>query len=115
MEAKQKRLESVRVLVELLRNENCDNKMRLETAEYLVNKLLNETIERWSQNEYGRCYMIRYCECEDNGFSLQPTHDGAFYSIDDYIDIAKACQLHFYVYVKENMDGILAPTLRIYY
>lgn len=115
MEAKQKRLESVRVLVELLRNENCDNKMRLETAEYLVNKLLNETIERWSQHEYGRCYMIRYCECEDNGFSLQPTHDGSFYSIDDYIDIAKACQLHFYVYVKENMDGILTPTLRIYY
>lgn len=115
MEAKQKRLESVRVLVELLRNENCDNKMRLETAEYLVNKLLNETIEHWAQHEYGKCYMIRYCECEDNGFSLQPTYDGAFYSIDDYIDIAKACQLHFYVYVKENQNGIPTPTLRIYY
>ena len=74
-----------------------DKQTRLEVAQKLINMELNETIARWAGDPAGKCYMIRYCDCANDGFALQPTYGSVFYGIETYISIVKACQLSCYI------------------
>lgn len=86
-------------------------KKDIKTAEKLVNQLMKETLERWSQEENGKGYLIRYSMVDKDGFAIQPTHGTVFYGIEDYIKIADVTACNCYVGVSENKDGLMTPTL----
>lgn len=86
----------------------------IETASVLCNKLINEILDRWAQNEHGRNYLVRRIEKDRNTIMLQPTHSEVFYYVQDFFQVATACGCRFYVDVKENQDGKMTPTLVIH-
>ena len=92
-----------------------EKKQLLNIARTLVSDEINRTIERWSdEQENLNTYVIRYKHSNEMGFSIQPTYSDTFFSIDRYIEIAKALQLSFYVTVEPNKNNINTPTLYIY-
>ena len=94
-----------------------ENKQRFELATKLINERINEELDRWADEpEKLRIYAIRYSEYTDREMSIQPTHGDTFYTIEEYIDIARICRLPFYVDVRKNKDGqpTPTPTLHIY-
>ena len=86
----------------------------IQTARKLVNRLMNETLDRWSQKENGKVYLIRYSMVAKDGFAIQPTHGTVFYGIDEYIKIADVTGCSCYVDVSENQDGLMTPTLNFH-
>lgn len=88
---------------------------KFEIAERLINERINRELELWA-NEPGRLrtYAVRYLESTDRSMTIQPTHETVFYSIDDYIEIAKVCQLSMYVDVQPNLDNEPTPSLHMY-
>ena len=89
----------------------------LKSADRLINRTINTTLEMWSQDSNGQCYLIRHCENEadeNDVIKIQPTYSEVFYGIGDYIRIAEACGCDYYVSVEENKAGKMTPTIRIY-
>lgn len=87
----------------------------LQSAQKLVNNVLNNVIDRWGSSDGGRCYLLRHTEnSSDDHIEIQPTYSNAFYGISEFIHIAEVCGCSFYVVSRENQDGILAPTVCIY-
>lgn len=90
-------------------------KKDIQTAERLVNSLINEIIARWSSAPNGKIYMVRHTgESDDTHIVIQPTHSDTFYCLEDFIHVAEVCGCSLYMDCRENHDGIMAPTLHIY-
>lgn len=90
-------------------------KKDIQTAERLVNSLINEIIARWSSAPNGKAYMVRHTgESDDTHIVIQPTHSDTFYCLEDFIHVAEVCGCSLYMNCTENHDGIMAPTLHIY-
>lgn len=89
-------------------------KSDIKTASVLCNKLINEILDRWSQNEHGHNYIIRRIETDSHYIILQPTHSDTFFGMSDFVQVANVCGCGFYVDVQENLDGKMTPTLVIH-
>lgn len=87
----------------------------LQTAERLVNTLINEIIVHWASVPGGEIYMVRHAEQSDNThIVIQPTHADTFYCLEDFIHVAEVCGCSLFMDCQENHNGILTPTLHIY-
>lgn len=92
-----------------------DKKKLLDLASKLVNIEMNHILDMWGNDPIAlRTYAVRYASCDDTGFSVQPTHEDTFYSVDRFMQIATACHLSAYMKIAPNADGIDAPTLVMY-
>ena len=90
-------------------------KKDIQTAEKLVNSLINEIIDRWTSKPGGKAYMIRHTkDSNDKHIAIQPTYSDTFYCIEDFIHVAEVCGCSLYMNCTVNQDGIMTPTLHIY-
>ncbi len=88
---------------------------RLEIVEMLINERINRELERWANEpEKLRTYVVRYSESTNRGITIQPTHETTFYTIDEYIEMARVCQLSIYVDIQPNLDNKPTPSLHIF-
>lgn len=88
---------------------------KLEIAEMLINERINLELELWANEpEKLRDYAVRYSKSTDQNIAIQPTHGTSFYTIDDYVEIARVCQLSMYVDIQPNLDNKPTPTLHMY-
>lgn len=87
-------------------------KKDLKCAGILVNQLINETIELFSND---RDFLVRHAPSScDMCLVIQPTYSPIFYSMGKFIQIAVACGCSYYVKAELNMENVYTPTLHIY-
>lgn len=86
----------------------------LQIASKLINEVINELIERYACRQDGKCYLLSRLDDGIEDIVVQPTYSPTLYSPDEIIHIAEALKLHYYFEVRENLAGVMTPTIHIF-
>ena len=90
-------------------------KKEKDIAEKLVNSVINQINDRWASDLGGKCYLVRHTEDSNSEcIMIQPTYSDTFFYITEFISVAEACGCSLYVTCRENLNGIMTPTLYIF-
>lgn len=74
----------------------------------------DEIFQRYGRTEQGKCYLVKLDTSYVDRIVLSSTYDTAFFYVDDFIQIAKACGMTYYLRVGETIDHEPTPELVIY-
>lgn len=80
----------------------------------LVNVQINEILSRYAGTEQGKCYLVRLDTDSRESIVLSPTYDTSFFYAEDFMQIAKACGMSFYLRVGETINHETTPELVIF-
>ena len=86
----------------------------LQIASKLINEVINKTNDTYAERPDGQCYLLRRLDDGTGDIGVQPTYSPTFYSPEDIIHIVEALKLHHYYEVRENLAGVMTPTIHIF-
>lgn len=86
----------------------------LQIASKLINEVINKTNDTYAERPEGQDYLLRRLDDGTGDIIVQPTYSQVFYSPEDIIHIVEALKLHHYYGVKENLAGVMTPTIYIF-
>lgn len=86
----------------------------LKIASKLINEVINETYETYAQRPGGKSYLLRRVDDGTEDIEVQPTYSSTFYSPEYITHIVEALKLHYYFDVRENLAGVMTPTIHIF-
>jgi hypothetical protein len=86
----------------------------LKIASKLINEVINNTNDTFAERPEYQDYLLRRLNDGTDNIVVQPTYSKVFYSHDNIIHIVEALKLHYFYEVRENLAGVMTPTIFIF-